>query len=357
MKNVLLYSLALVLCANIAQAQSDTLFWSENLALGITNKTNANPCNNFAVSYMKLSSPADSTVYYRAIISQEQSWLCSGIDDEAENDLAFYLLSMTELWTRQLCIYRKNNSELPPDYLQAYLEDGWEQHQKHLIAEQTRYAHGDDTAGLSQAISETLKQLRQTPSPVVDSRPTDYGYGMDFFGSAAHTASSMLHNPYGMGISLQFFVKKTGIKLQGNLMYGTAGSAPAGSKLLSEGQNLQHGEFSLQIEQRILDNYRISVAPFAGYGYSEIQVADSLASNDQIGRRTPRITNFAPTVGVNVDFKLRGQLLDTEDRFGADSYWLVRAGLFYTPMLYAEGEKYSLVGLKVGLGGFSKFWH
>ena len=356
MKIFVAYITILLLSFNAASAQSDSLVWNENISFVINNKPNANPCNNFAIGYMQFSSPTDSTVYFRAIISQEQSWFCSGIDDDTETDLAFYLFSITELWTRQLCIYNKNNNELPADYLQAYREDGWEKHQKRLYAEQVRFGNGEDTVGLAQAIVETIRELRETPSPVIDIRVTNYGYGMDFFASAAHIPSSMFSDPMGMGISLQFFAKKTGIKLQGNLMYGKTASTPMGSTLLRDGQHLQHGEFSLQIEQRVIDNYRISVAPFVGYGFNEIQFTDSASANEHIGRKTPRITNFAPSVGVNVDFKLRGQLLDTEGRFGQDSYWLVRTGVFYTPFMSAENENYSYIGFKVGLGGFSRFW-
>lgn len=356
MKIIIAHIIALLLCAAVAQAQTDSLIWNENLSFTIDNKPNNNPCNNFAIGYMQLSSPTDSAVYFRAIISQDQSWFCSGIDDDAESALAFYLLSITELWTRQLCIYNKNNSGLPADYLRAYREDGWEKHQKRLVAEQVRFGHGEDTTGLARAIAETIRELRETPSLIIDSRATNYGYGMDFFASAAHIPSNMFTDPIGMGISLQFFVKQTGIKLQGNMMYGTTATVPMGSTLLRDGQHLQHGEFSLQIEQRVVDNYRISVAPFIGYGFYEIQVSDSASTNEHIGKKTPRITNFAPSVGVNIDFKLRGQLLDTERRFGQDSYWLVRTGVFYTPFMSAESQNFSYLGFKIGLGGFSRFW-
>lgn len=356
MKYLFACVVALFIVVSTARSQTDSLFWNENLSFVIKNTDNANPCNNFAIGYMPIFSPSDSVTYYRAIISQNRSWFCSGIDDESEIDLAFYLLSITELWTRQLCIYNKNNNSLPPDYLQAYREDEWEKHQRRLIAEQVKFGHGEDTAGLAQAITATLRQLRETPSMIIDSRATDYGYGMDLFASTAHIPGNMFSDPIGMGISLQFFVKQTGVKLQGNLMYGTTDVPPSGSTLLRNGQNLQHGEFSLLIEQRIIDNYRTSIAPFVGYSFCETQLADSLAANDQIGRKTPRLTNFSPSVGVNFDFKLRGQLLDTERRFGQDSYWLVRTGIYYTPLLSADGERFSYIGFRVGLGGFSRFW-
>ena len=356
MKYFTLSLVAYFLSLQFSFSQSDTLVWDDELVLSIPNGVNLNPCNFFALSYIEQASVRDSAVYYRAVISQNSSWLCPSFRDEAEIELAFYVFSLTELWARKLNAYLKDNVMLPLDYRKAYLEDSWEKHLTYVNAELIRFGHGEDTTGLARDLAHVLLSIRASESLLEESQPTIFGYGMDFFASSAVPSNSVFSVPFGMGISLQFFARNTGMKLQGNLMYGETNVAPLGSRRLMHGQRLQHGDFSFQVEQRIVDNYYISIAPFAGYGYYEIQLLDSLGGSVQVAKSAVKISSFSPVVGLTFDYKLRGQLLNAERRYGQDSYWLVRAGISYTPWVDVEGDSVGFWGFKIGLGGFSKFW-
>ncbi len=357
MKQYIFLIFSIAYYSNVSFSQNDTLIWEKDMNISIQNRTEGELCNTFKVGYLGIISPEDSVQYYRAILSQKNSWLCLDIDDESEIELAYYVLSLTELWSRKLNVYLTQNKELPTEYLIAYKEESWEQHLKLLDKEIKRFQYGTDTTGLNEEISKIVNAIEDIQNPIEVNKPTPYGYGMDFFTSSAYSTSGIFSNPIGMGISLQFFAKKTGVKLQGNFMYGTTQKAPEGSKILIDGQRIQHGEFTIQVEHRIIENYYINFSPYIGYGYYEIQAIDSLSGSSQVAKSAAQLQNYSPCLGLNIDYKLRGQFLNTEKRYGSDSYWLIRAGISYIPYMKAEGEAMSFWGFKLGLGGFSKFWN
>lgn len=287
-----------------------------------------------------------------AYVNESESWFSPTLDDEVEQDIFYLLFSMAELWVRKQNDWLWHNSSLPLEYKNAQLEDTWEKTLKDIENIKSELTNNTDKDKIDSLILNTLQEI-DSYTIISNKKEMNWGYGMTFFMSSGKF-DNKFSNPYGMGIDLQFFHKKTGISLKGDLLQGVINESPFNNNNWDKNQRIQHGQFSFSISHKILDRKYICISPYVGYGYYESVPLDSLSHNNLVMRESERIKTTQPEVGIYIDYKLGQKNIEPSINDGT-AYWMIRVGIKHIPLNYTEDFSSNYWGVSIGIGGFSKF--
>jgi|GEM_PF-4961085 len=336
-------------------SQTDTTFWSNNLHYMAENKSGQSQETHFHIAHRTLPRHSEATepIQVQIYSLNDSSWFSPDAPDTLEQKIFFLLYCKAEQWRRETNLWLWENGDMPKDYQFAMIEHQWELLLKNIEKTKKQYYNTDSIAIIDLEISKTLLSIYEFENNEERSATSAFGYGMDFF-LATGKFDNLFSTPRGIGIGLQFTYRKTALNLEGCFLYSSVNQEfEANNTAWIKDQRVQHGIYSLQIQRKVLDKKRYSITPYAGIALSEVVPSDSASNSNLSYKKTQRLHNSSYIVGVNTDIKLikKTELVPQETR---PSYWFLRVSFFYAP-LYAEEAKSQFLGLKIGLGGFSKF--
>jgi hypothetical protein len=341
-----------ILATNCTYGQRDSLTWSKETSFAIANQQHRSEAN-FLSLQNSIQISDDSTFFITVYVNENESWFSPELDDELEQDIFYLLFSKAELWSRKQSDWLWYNTSLPIDYKNAQLEDTWEKTLEDIEKTKAEILNNPNKERIDSLIINILQEIDNYTIYSNKSR-MDYGYGMTFYTSTGQFANNKFSNPYGMGIELQFYYKKTGISFKGDLLHGIIKENPFISNIWEKNQRIQHGQFTISISQKIIDRKYMCISPYVGYGYYESVPLDSLSHNNLVMRESERIKTTQPEAGLYIDYKL-GQKKTSLITSTENSYWMIRMGIKYIPLNYEENFSSSYWGVSIGIGGFSKF--
>lgn len=338
--------------ANLALAQRDSLTWTKQTTFSIPNQQHREEANFLDLNQL-IHITEDSTYNITVYVNENKSWFSPELDDELEQDIFYLLFSKAELWSRQQADWLWHNSALPHDYKIAQLEDSWEKSSIEIQTTKTDLSNNQNKNKIDSLILNTLEEL-ESYTIYTNTTRINFGYGMTFFMNTGQFSNKKFSNPYGMGVDLQFYYKKTGISFKGGLLQGVINESPFDNNNWKENQRIQHGQFTVSISQKIIDRQTVCISPYIGYGYYESVPLDSLSHNNLVMRESERLKTNQPEAGMHIDYKL-GQKNTHPNNENTNSYWMIRLSLKYIPLNYSEDFSSNYFGVSLGIGGFSKF--
>jgi len=203
-----------------------------------------------------------------------------------------------------------------------------------------------------QKISDELNSYKQTHIPDFETR--NFGYGMHVglgTGFFTGTISEHFSPTFNFIFGFDFAYKKSIFYFNGTLAVGKVRQDYTSDKNWYKNQSANLAVIDVSYGYAFLDNRKLKLAPFAGFGITE------LSRKDKDNKDRLRMVDYNVIFGINADYKLRTRInLLPNPFFGAavkeKVEMSVRARLYVTRAnLTSDLSGYS-VNLTIGLCGF-----